>query len=96
MSPVLQSGNLSSFTITFNLQDFSFSTSAESGKHDIQTISLHELGHAIGIAHCHEIGASSCFSTTCTSNVMKPTSSTNTTRRSLQPYDSASKQSIYN
>ena len=47
---------------------YQWSTSAQSGKYDIQTVVQHELGHALGIAHCHE-GDGPCWSYTCLSNV---------------------------
>lgn len=74
---------------------FTFTVGAASNKYDIQTVATHELGHAIGVAHCHEKGESPCFSTTCSSNVMMREISSNSTRRTLTDYDKSSKQVIY-
>ena len=50
-----------------------WSVGKASGKYDVQTIVIHELGHALGIAHCHELDSSykdgPCWSATCLSNV---------------------------
>lgn len=67
---------------------------------DKQSVIVHELGHAIGIVHCHELDANGvdsgdCLSWTCPSNVMSPTLDVNTTKRNLTDYDIASKQLIY-
>ena len=62
--------------------------------YDVKTIILHELGHALGIAHCHEIG-NSCFSPTCSINVMNPEMPVNETRTVLRAYDTSSYQMIY-
>lgn len=95
MFPTASNGVLTAASIAFNSGDYSYTVGAASGKYDIQTIATHELGHAIGVAHCHEEGESPCFSPTCTSNVMKRTTAPNTTRRTLTDYDKASKQVIY-
>lgn len=87
------SGNLQKVDIAFN-SGMSFSIGASSGKYDVQTVILHELGHSMGIVHCHETGES-CFSSTCSSNAMNPVVGTNMTRRSLTSYDTSSKQNIY-
>lgn len=94
MFPNQTNGVLNSACIAFNSGTYSFTTGAASGKYDIQTVATHELGHAIGIAHCHEEGES-CFSATCSSNVMMRTVDDNSTRRTLTDYDISSKQVIY-
>ena len=95
MFPTQSNGVLTAASIAFNSGDYSFTVGAASGKYDIQTVATHELGHAIGVAHCHEQGESPCFSPTCSSNVMMRTISSNSTRRTLTDYDKASKQVIY-
>lgn len=64
------------------------------GAYDIQSVILHELGHSLGVAHCHEY-YESCSSSTCNTNVMNLTIPTNYTRRSLTYYDYQSYQQIY-
>ena len=72
----------------------SFSVGAQSGKYDIQSVVQHELGHALGVAHCHTKGGS--YTTpTCPNNVMCPTLGTGTTRRTFKAYDTASYIVIY-
>ncbi len=72
-----------------------YSVGAKVNCFDIQTIVTHELGHALCVMHCHKQGASSCFSSTCTSNVMNPDAHRNFTRRTLTSYDKSSYQVIY-
>lgn len=85
--------NLYSIRIRLN-SNKSFSVGAQSGKYDIQSVVQHELGHALGVAHCHTIG-SSYTTPTCPSNVMCPTLGTGTTRRTFKAYDTASYIVIY-
>ncbi len=77
----------------------SSSTSWSIGKkancHDVKSVVLHELGHVLGVAHCHEKGATSCFSPTCSKNVMQPVIGPNTVRTTLQAYDIGSYQTVY-
>ena len=75
---------------------YDITVGAVPGKYDLQEIVVHELGHSIGVMHCHEKDETSCFSPTCQSNVMNPFSNTNSTaRRKLQQYDISSYQYIY-
>lgn len=74
---------------------YNYSVGGSASSFDIQTIVQHELGHALGIAHCHE-GDSECFSPTCSQNVMNPNSNPLTIRHTLQDYDIASYRYIYN
>jgi hypothetical protein len=85
-----------SVNIDLNTYYYNFSQGAVAGCYDVQSIVLHELGHGLGIRHCHEAGDSDpCWSPTCNANVMYRLVYTNTTKRSFQPYDTASYQSIY-
>ena len=93
--PEVSNKNITSVDIVFNTKDYSYILGAAAGKYDIVSVAVHELGHAIGIAHCHELSDSSCFSSTCLSNVMNPEIPDNTRRRELTGYDSSSKQRIY-
>lgn len=86
-------GNLVKVDLIFN-SGVSFTNGSAANKYDIQTVALHELGHAIGIAHCHE-GTAECFSKTCKSNVMNPGIGYKEMRRTLTDYDTASKKNIY-
>lgn len=62
---------------------------------DMQTIAGHELGHVLGVAHCHEIDENTCFSSTCGNNLMQPEFSTYIEIHSLTAYDESSYQIIY-
>lgn len=73
----------------------SWSIGKKANCHDVKSVVLHELGHALGVAHCHEKGTSSCFSPTCSKNVMQPLIDPNTVRTTLQAYDIGSYQTIY-
>lgn len=95
MFPTSSSGILTAASIAFNSGDYTFTVGAVSGRYDIQTVATHELGHAIGVAHCHERTETSCFSDTCSTNVMQPTVPSNYTRRNLTSYDTSSKKIIY-
>ena len=90
-------GNLQSVTIKLDSSS-NWSVGASPGCYDIQTVVQHELGHAIGIAHCHETeqdGPGPCWSTTCLSNVMYPIAKTNYRNVTLTDYDIASYRLIY-
>lgn len=88
------SGNaLSSVTIYLNSSK-PLTVGPNPNSYDVKTVLVHELGHALGIAHCHEIG-SSCFSPTCSINVMNPETPVNETRTVLRAYDTSSYQMIY-
>ena len=88
-------GVLKSASIAFNSGMYTFTAGAASNKYDMQTVATHELGHAIGVAHCHEVNETSCFSATCPSNVMMCVIYDNSMRRKLTDYDTSSKQLIY-
>ena len=74
-----------------------WSVGGSPGKYDIQTIVQHELGHALGVAHCHESseGVGPCASATCLSNVMYPFVETGKVNTTLKEYDTASYIVIY-
>jgi len=95
MFPTGSNGVLASASIAFNSGTYVFTNGASSGKYDIQSVAVHEFGHAIGVAHCHETNETSCSSATCGSNVMTPSISDNKTRRALTGYDSSSKKVVY-
>lgn len=96
-----QTGEIDYVTISLNMDMpiRSGPNKFEPEYYDAQSIILHELGHAIGIAHCHEKGEAGeeekCYSQTCSSNVMRPSLAPNTQLRTLAEYDIASKQLIY-
>lgn len=94
MIPTYSGSNLSKADVAFNNGDYTFSVGAAANKYDIQSIAVHEFGHAIGLAHCHEIGKK-CSSSSCSKNIMQPTSKVNNIRRGLTSYDKESKQVEY-
>ncbi len=91
--PSPETGYVESVTIRMS-NDYAFSIGASSNAYDFQSVILHELGHAYGIAHYHEVG-NDCGVIGCPNNVMSPTLSVNTLRRSLQTYDIINYQYIY-
>lgn len=68
---------------------------AVANKYDFQSTVLHELGHGLGIAHCHEGSASCPWSSQHSNFVMYPISREGITRRTLQSYDINSYKAIY-
>lgn len=92
-SPEEVNGELQSVAILLN-SNYQWSVGSSLGKYDIQTIVLHELGHALGVGHCHEIG-NPCASPTCTSNVMYPIFATGQVKTTFQNYDISTYRSIY-
>lgn len=90
--PYVIGGEVQSVNIILN-SNYQWSVGASAGKYDIQTVVLHELGHALGVGHCHEIGYS-CGSI-CSSNVMNPIIGTGTVRTTFQYYDTSTYRSIY-
>ncbi len=72
-----------------------FTIGASAGKLDLRSIVIHEVGHALGVAHCHEYGES-CNSPTCLLNAMNlKTKRGSIQGRTLQEYDKASYMAIY-
>lgn len=91
------SGKLSKAVITISTH-FNYSYgSTESGKYYYASVVAHEIGHALGIAHCHELtnGDSCPSSSNCSANLMNPIMPIATKKLTLQSYDSASLISIY-
>ena len=89
-------GELDAVTIKLSW-NYNWSTSLNSNAMDVQTVVQHELGHALGIAHCHEKeeGPGPCWSATCKSNVMYPIIDEGDRRTTLTSYDISSYRSIY-
>ncbi|WP_405159195.1 matrixin family metalloprotease [Paenibacillus sp. FSL H8-0283] len=79
--------------IIFNTK-YEFADGAVAGAYDIQSVATHELGHALGIAHCHD--ADSQHSSGDQDYTMYNYSFTNETKaRSLTQYDKDAKNSLY-
>ncbi len=75
--------------------DYTWSTSGDPYSYDVQTVTLHELGHALGVAHCHEANGDPenkgpCWNRTCLTNVMNPVASLGIQNTTLKEYDTAS------
>lgn len=72
-----------------------WSTGGAANAYDVQSVVLHELGHALGVAHCHEENSGSCSSATCSTNVMNPYTRVGTRNVTLKAYDRTSYIDIY-
>lgn len=93
MTPTSSNGILSSVLITNNLR-YTFNVGAAADKLDIQVNNTHELGHALGVAHCHELNET--HNSGDSANTMYPNVYfKSTSQRSLESYDTASVQLIY-
>ena len=93
--PTPETGYLQNVIIRLS-KNSTFTIGATSNSYDLQSVVMHELGHAYGIAHCHEEGeASPCSITGCPNNVMNRTLAKNTNRRVLTTYDIINYQYIY-
>ena len=66
-----------------------------SGCYDVETVILHELGHALGITHCHEKGTTCVYTSGCQYFVMNPYTYTYWTKRNLHSTDIARYRSKY-
>ena len=91
--PYPDTGAISQVSIYLN-PNKSFSVSSQAGKYHLQSIIVHEAGHALGVAHCHELGET-CRSSTCGTNVMTRDIDPGEVRCALQPYDYSSYYVIY-
>lgn len=93
--PVAVGNELLSVTVKL-AEEHNFTIGGSSNSFDIKSIVLHELGHALGVAHCHEDGdPDPCWSPTCNDNVMYRLFDHGEVRTTFQPYDTASYISIY-
>lgn len=81
-----------SVEIVIDLGNNYITDGANSMSVDMESLILHELGHALGIGHCHS-GNEICRYGS--GNVMDPTLAKNTKRRTLREYDKSTYRSIY-
>ena len=94
--PTLSGDEILSVNIYLNTWLYEFSVGGSSSSYDIRTVVQHELGHALGVAHCHEEGEDDpCWSPTCNDNVMYRLIELGEVRTTFQPYDTASYINIY-
>ena len=94
--PTLSGDEILSVNIYLNTWLYEFSVGGSSSSYDIRTVVQHELGHALGVAHCHEEGdPDPCWSPTCNDNVMYRLIELGEVRTTFQPYDTASYINIY-
>ena len=95
ITPNPDSGDLQYVWIRLS-DSHTFSSSAQPGAYDLQSVILHELGHAYGVAHCHnDVGIGSCDVGSCPNNVMSPVLASNRQQRILKDYDKDSYRSVY-
>ena len=91
-------GQLIYSKILLNDVNHNFSANADSGSYHIQSVVLHEAGHSLGVAHCHELENADfgCDSFTCSANIMNPAGIVRgAVRTTFQNYDIVSYQSLY-
>jgi len=82
--------------VVIYLNDYhNLSISALPGYYSIPSILTHEVGHVLGLMHCHEVGGGKCSSSTCTSNVLQPSLNAGVTRTTLQTFDKNAKTKLY-
>lgn len=95
MYPNPTNGYMETFQILLNNGSYQFSNGAYSGKVDFQSVVTHELGHALGVSHCHNASESTCGTSQCPYNVMNPTLSLGQARRTLMNYDISTYRALY-
>ncbi len=91
--PMDNPGPFSYCKIEINLAK-KLSLGAKNGYVDFQSVVVHELGHALGVAHCHE-SEQNCSFSNCSTFVMNPDVPIGKNRRVLTSYDKSSYQVIY-
>lgn len=88
-------GIASAATIKLN-RNYTFSAGIPAGTYHLQSLIMHELGHVLGIAHCHEKEESPCSpSGSCELNIMNWDLPAATMRTTFRSYDINSYISIY-
>ncbi len=93
MFPQHRDGYIGSADIRIN-NSYQFANGAVANKYDQQSVLTHELGHAIGIAHCHEQGETH-YGPDVSYTMYNYSYPDTTAPRSLEQYDKDAKNQIY-
>lgn len=93
MFPQQRDGYLGEADIKIN-NKYPFANGAVANQYDRQSVLTHELGHSIGIAHCHNSGEAH-YGPDSTYTMYPDSFTASTAARSLEQYDKDAKNQIY-